>query len=203
MSEVDDNGLVVDDLRVPPLRPISLTVARGECVGLSGPSGSGKSRLLRAIADLDCAPGEVRLDGERREAMPAPEWRRRVMFVPAESQWWADVVITHFLAPPAAADLDALGLAETDLHADPAALSSGERQRLALLRAVLREPACVLLDEPTANLDAGSVERVERWLDDRRRAGVALLWVSHDPAQIARVAQRAFRLRDRLLEPVA
>ena len=195
--------LTLNELQVPPLQPVSLTVDSGECVGLSGVSGSGKSRLLRAIADLDPADGEMSLDGQPSRAMPAPEWRRRVRLVPAESHWWADRVDEHFEAPPDARDLEALGLAEVDLSVDPGSLSSGERQRMALLRAVLPGPACLLLDEPTANLDEDSVARVERWLAGYRERGMAMIWVSHDPEQIERVADRAYRLRAGALEPAA
>ena len=80
--------------------------------------------------------------------------------------------------------------------------STGERQRLALLRTLMRQPAALLLDEPTGNLDEDSTARVEALLDDYRRAhDAALLWVSHDPRQAARVAQRRFVLVDgRLVE---
>lgn len=195
--------LTLQSLEVPPLQPVSLTVGGGECVGLSGVSGSGKSRLLRAIADLDPAAGEVMLDDQPRTAIPAPTWRRRVTLVAAESHWWADRIGAHFQAPPGKADLEALGLPALDLDSDPAALSSGERQRLALLRAALPGPACLLLDEPSANLDEDSTAQVERWLAVRRERGMALVWVSHDPAQIARVAQRAYRLRNGALEAAA
>ncbi len=195
--------LTLKSLEVPPLQPVSLTVEGGECVGLSGVSGSGKSRMLRAIADLDPAVGEVTLDGASREAIPAPQWRRRVTLVPAESHWWADRLGAHFPKLPDPGEFDALGLPALDPGTDPAELSSGERQRLALLRAVLPGPACLLLDEPTANLDEDSTARVERWLAAHRERGMALIWVSHDPAQIARVAQCAYRLEAGVLEPAA
>ncbi|WBF19286.1 ATP-binding cassette domain-containing protein [Halomonas elongata] len=76
-------------------------------------------------------------------------------------------------------------------------LSSGEKQRLALLRAVAREPEALLLDEPTANLDEATIRRVEAWLVERIRArGWPTLWVAHDTGQIARVADRHWCIRD-------
>ena len=76
--------LRVVDLIRPGLGPISLHVDAGECVSVAGPSGAGKSLLLRTIADFDPAGGEVTLDGAVREAMPAPAWRRQVMYVATE-----------------------------------------------------------------------------------------------------------------------
>jgi hypothetical protein len=79
--------------------------------------------------------------------------------------------------------------------------STGEKQRLALLRSLMQGPAVLLLDEPTGNLDQDSTRRVEALLDDyRQQQSAALLWVTHDPEQIRRVARRSFTLRNGLLE---
>lgn len=193
-------GLHLRGLRAEPLGAIDLDVSPGECIGLAGPSGSGKSRLLRAIADLDPTPGRVWLDGVERDRMTAPQWRGRVVMVPAESHWWGDRLADHFHDCPDAGELSALGLEGISMQSDPADLSSGERQRLALLRALSAGPKCLLLDEPTANLDEDSAQRVEAWLAERRRHGLAVIWVSHDPAQIARVAQQIYRIRGGRLE---
>ena len=88
----------VRNLSRPGLEPLSFELAAGGCLGISGPSGAGKSLLLRALADLDASEGEVGLDGTRREDLPAPLWRRRVCFLPAESGWWADRVGAHLPA---------------------------------------------------------------------------------------------------------
>lgn len=189
-------GLVLANVDAPPLAGVNLTVPAGACVCLTGLSGSGKSRLLRAVVDLDPAGGVFRLDGTARETLPPEEWRRRIMLVPADSAWWTDHVIDHLPRRPDPAVLERLQLADVDLDADPAGLSSGERQRFALLRAVMRAPQFLLLDEPTANLDAANVARVEQWLLDLCRAGTGLLWVSHDAAQVARVADRVVAVRD-------
>src|SRR5271154_2150906 len=76
--------------------PFDLALAPGECVGITGASGSGKSLFLRMICDLDPNDGEVWLDGAPRSAMSAPAWRRRVVYVPAESGWWSDHIAAHF-----------------------------------------------------------------------------------------------------------
>lgn len=182
--------LALGALTVGPVGPIDLEVAPGEIVCLSGPSGAGKSRLLRAIADLDPHQGVVRLGRDEQQQMPGHRWRAQVTMMPAESQWWFDRVGEHFPDGP----ID--GLAE--LGIDPAAadwevsrLSSGEKQRLALLRVLARGPRALLLDEPCANLDKKATERVEALLQSRiREDGLPTLWVSHDPAQISRVADR-------------
>jgi phosphate-transporting ATPase len=88
--------LQIENLAVPGLRPVTFSLSDGECVAVRGPSGAGKTLLLRAIADLDPSSGSVRLDGIDRQAIPAPEWRRRVGYVPGEPGWWADRIGAHF-----------------------------------------------------------------------------------------------------------
>jgi ABC-type iron transport system FetAB ATPase subunit len=195
-------ALVLHQLRTRHVGPIELTVEAGECVCIRGASGSGKSLLLRAIADLDPHQGEARLDARACAVMPAPQWRHQVALVMAEGQWWAETVSAHFADGCDPAWLERLSLPAAALDWEVARCSTGERQRLALLRTLMRRPAALLLDEPTGNLDEDSTARVEALLDDyRREHGAALLWVSHDPRQAARVAQRRFLLEDgRLVE---
>jgi ABC-type iron transport system FetAB ATPase subunit len=193
------SGLTLKGFATPLLDPFDLELAAGECVTLSGPSGSGKSRLLRAIADLDPHAGEAWCDGARQQALSGPAWRRRVALLPAESAWWSERVGDHF------AGLDSALLARLKLPPEAAdwevgRLSSGERQRLALLRLLSIEPEVLLLDEPTANLDQTNGERVEALLRDWRiERGTAVLWVSHDPAQQQRVGERRLRIEARRL----
>jgi ABC-type iron transport system FetAB ATPase subunit len=204
--------------------PFSFSLERGECVALSGPSGCGKTLLLRALADLDPAEGSVRIDGVDRNEMPAPEWRRQVGWLPAESSWWFDRVGEHFpnlgtllhrdaqnfpnigkrdeLAPRSAEEqrscfhcLETLGFEEDVLEWRVERLSTGERQRLALFRLLLNEPKALLLDEPTAALDVSNVRKVEALISNvRKTTGAAILWVSHDVEQIERVADRHLKL---------
>lgn len=189
--------LRLDQLATRHVGPLSLSIAAGECVCLRGPSGSGKSLLLRAIADLDPHRGEVFLDDIACAALPAPVWRRQVVLVMAESQWWAERVGDHFAAGVEPDWLRRLDLAPDALDWQVARCSTGERQRLALLRALMQMPRALLLDEPTGNLDADNTRRVEALLADyRSQRGAALVWVSHDDSQAARVAQRRFRLQD-------
>lgn len=195
-------SLTIDALGTSELDALTLTVPPGRIVCLSGASGSGKSRLLRAIADLDPHDGEVRLGEMPAHSMRADEWRRRVMLVPAESRWWHDTVGEH-CGPLREADLAALGF-EPEVHQWPVSrLSSGEKQRLALYRALSLDPDALLLDEPTANLDAATRERVEQWLLQRiHEQQLPTLWVAHDPSQIARVGDAHYSINGRHLEEV-
>ena len=76
--------LRVEHLQAGTLPPLTFEVGAGECLAVEGPSGAGKTRLLRAIADLDSAPGQVFLNGAERNEMPAPRWRRHVRYCAAE-----------------------------------------------------------------------------------------------------------------------
>lgn len=183
------------------LNNIDLEVLPGEIVCLSGASGSGKSRLLRAVADLEPHEGEVWLGDQAQAQVPGHAWRRRVMLVPAESHWWAETVKQHFADEPADVELQALGFTRETLSWQVGRLSTGEKQRLGLLRAVSREPQVLLLDEPTANLDDATSACVEAWLSERIRSrGWPTLWVAHDRRQISRVASRHWRIVSGRLE---
>ena len=176
--------------------PISFDIAAGECLALMGPSGAGKSLLLRAIVDLDPSTGNVMVGGRARDDMPASEWRKLVALVPAESGWWADRVRDHFPVKFDATELiENLGLAGA-LEWEVSRLSSGERQRLALARALCSTPEALLLDEPTASLDAHSSGLVEDLIRECCADGMALLLVTHDRRQAERMAKRLLRLSD-------
>src|ERR1700761_3284357 len=92
----DERRLRIAGLKSALAGPFDLAVPRGGCIGITGPSGSGKSLFLRMICDLDPNEGDVWLDGAPRASMSAPAWRRQVVYVPAESGWWADQIIAHF-----------------------------------------------------------------------------------------------------------
>ena len=183
--------LQIRDLRTNILKPASLALAAGECVVVKGPSGAGKTLLLRAIADLDPNQGSVSLEGRDRLTIPGPEWRRLMGYVPAEPGWWAETVGEHFGDWTAtAAVLTNLGFPEEAKGWPIARLSTGERLRLALVRALIIGPKVLLLDEPTAALDPASVAAVESLIATRMRAGLAVLWVTHDADQARRIARR-------------
>ena len=183
--------LVVRDLRAAAIECRALELAAGECLAVQGPSGSGKTLLLRALADLDPAAGEVRLDGALRESVPGPGWRRQVMLVPAEPGWWALQVREHFYRDPSPDLLSGLGFEPATLDLAVERLSTGERQRLALARALVLEPRVLLLDEPTSALDAASKAAVESLLGDFLGAGGGIVMTTHEPAQAERLGARA------------
>jgi ABC-type iron transport system FetAB ATPase subunit len=194
-------GLRLSGIRPRVIEPVALTVAPGELVFLSGPSGSGKSLLLRAIADLDLHPGEAWLDDASRSSMPAPEWRRRVGLLPAESHWWGEDVSDHFSCD-AAGFLEPLGFGPEVMGWSVSRLSTGERQRLALARLLANGPEVLLLDEATANLDPTNRDRVEAVVERyRAERQAAVLWVSHDPEQRRRLGGRSLAIQDGRLEP--
>ena len=201
------------------LAPVDLTIVAGGLVFVSGPSGAGKSLLLRAVADLDPNDGDAFVGELARSALSAPEWRRRVGLLPAESGWWDETVGAHF---PASGQQTVGDPADSENQSDPidllrqlgfdadvlgwtvSRLSTGERQRLALARLLANVPEALLLDEATANLDPSNRERVEAVVDDyRQRHAAAVLWVSHDPEQRARLSDRSLVIRDGQLLPEA
>jgi putative ABC transport system ATP-binding protein len=197
-------------LRVRRLRsrlagPFNLEVAAGSCAAITGPSGAGKSLLLRMIADLDPHEGEVFLGEVSRASMPATQWRRLVVYVAAQAGWWADNVLEHF--PPgrlaqSRALARRLGLTEDLFAAAVARLSTGEKQRLALVRALVIEPPVFLLDEPTAALDGRSVELMEGLIKECMASGTAIVLVTHDPEQAQRLGTSRYCMAAGKLEAI-
>ena len=182
--------LFVRDLTRPGLGPVSFDLPDGEILAVRGPSGAGKSLLLRALADLDPNDGEVALDERSRAAMPAPQWRRLVCYVAAEPGWWAETPAAHFDDWEAAVPLVERLLLPAGIGARPIALlSTGERQRLALLRALRLSPRVLLLDEPTGPLDAAATAAVEALVGELLADGTSALWVTHDGRQAERIAR--------------
>jgi ABC-type iron transport system FetAB ATPase subunit len=168
-------------------------------------SGSGKTLLLRSIADLDEHQGECLLNGISRSAYPAFEWRSRVALVPAESRWWHELVGDHLICRHGerlAVDLlESCGFGAEVLNWEVQRLSSGEKQRLSVVRALVREPAVLLLDEIGSSLDGDSELLLEQMLMDyRRRKRASMLWVSHNSEQLARVADTVLVLHPDRLE---
>lgn len=181
--------------------PVDLEADAGRCVAIEGRSGAGKSVLLRMIADLDPHAGESLLDGQACSRMPAPAWRRAVTYVAADSGWWRERVGEHF-APDAdlAHLLPAVGIAPEAADWPVARLSTGERQRLALLRALRPGNRVLLLDEPTSGLDPESTRLVEQLLRQRMAQGAAVVMVTHDPEQPQRMGAVRYALREGRLQ---
>jgi len=172
---------------------VSFELKEGECIALQGPSGVGKSLLLRAIADLDPNEGTVKLDGTLREAMPAPLWRKQVTYLAAEPGWWSDTVQEHFHGWDDAIPLvTRLGLPPGCGTWPIQRLSTGEKQRLGLARALMLQSRVLLLDEPTSALDSESTASVESLIAERISCGTSVVWSTHDSAQARRVGSRLF-----------
>lgn len=189
--------LSVEQLRSPRAGPFDFGLAVGECVCIVGRSGAGKSVFLRLLADLDPNDGVVRLSGAERHSFSGPGWRQRVVYQAAEPAWWMPTMREH-LAPadadPALALMARLGLAPALFDQPIVQLSTGQRQRLALVRAAARKPDVLLLDEPTASLDNESTARVEAVLKDILRAGAGIVWVTHSREQAQRLGDRVLAI---------
>jgi UDP-glucose/iron transport system ATP-binding protein len=192
-------NLTIRNLSSSLVGPFDFVVEAGECLAISGPSGSGKSLLLRMIADLDPNEGQVALGELNREQCDAPQWRRHVTYVAADAGWWADAVAEHF-APETLEAAKRLGerlALKAELFEGPVSrLSMGEKQRLALIRALVKAPSVLLLDEPTSSLDQDSVARTEAVLEERLAEGLILVVVTHDPGQAERLGDRRFEMRN-------
>ena len=184
--------LEVSDLHRVGLKPTSFSLPHGTCIAVKGPSGAGKTLLMRAIADLDPNEGRVTLNGEDRVLIPAPLWRRRVAYVPAEPGWWAETIGEHFDDWATALPLiERVGLTGEAMDWPVVRCSTGERQRLALVRALALKPQVLLLDEPTAALDAAMAGAVEELIVELVAGGASALWITHNAEQAGRVAKRA------------
>lgn len=167
---------------------LSISLLQHQVLLLSGPSGSGKSLLLRAMADLDVHVGQVFLRGVSQTLISPEDWRRQVAYVAAETAWWAATVGAHFLHQPSIDQLQQLGFEADVMGWQVERMSSGERQRLGILRALVISPSILLLDEPTANLDKDNTLAVEALLMDTiNQQEVAAVWVSHNAEQRSRI----------------
>ena len=198
--------LSVRALRSDLAGPFDLELAPGECLAITGESGSGKSLFLRMIADLDPNEGEAALDGAERCSLTGPEWRRLTPYVAAESGWWLPNAAGHFphyKREEARGLAERLGVGPEPFEGEVRRLSTGERQRLAIVRGLVLDSPVLLLDEPTGPLDPESVARVEALLLERMKAGTTLVVVSHDPTQPGRLGARHRVMRNRRLEPEA
>ena len=185
--------LKVEELEVLGLAPVSFAVESGECVAVRGASGSGKSLLLRAIADLDPAPGAVRLDDLERASTEPCTWRTKVRYFQPEPGFWAPTVGGHL---ENAELITRLGLPEEAMDWEVERLSTGEKQRVSLARGFADNPPVLLLDEPTSGLDAEAATAVEALINEALSAGAHALLVSHDEAQAKRMARRALHIKD-------
>ena len=211
---VEARGLVksYDDGRVEALRGVDVQIDAGEYVAISGPSGSGKSTLLHLLGGLDTATrGQVFFKGsELGNAVDLDSYRsRQVGFIfqafhllptlrAVENVQVAMLALhqnANHRAERAVALLEEMGL-EARMRHFPNQLSAGERQRVAIARALANDPAILLADEPTGNLDStNSAHIMEILCGIQRQRGMTLIIVTHEN-DIAHAAPRHIRIRD-------
>ena len=187
----------------PIVDRVSLTVAEAEVLAIVGPSGAGKSSFLRLLNRLDePTEGTVLIDGTDYRAIPPTELRCQVGFVPQEPALRDGTVAEtvtigpHLRDKPVSGDAVDQLLSRVDLEGyasrDVLTLSGGEAQRVAIARTIINDPDIVLLDEPTASLDATAEARVEEMLTDLiTESDLTCVLVTHDRDQARRLADRA------------
>ena len=203
----------IGDIEVRALRGVSVTVERGDFVAIMGASGSGKSTLMNIIGCLDVPDrGWYWLDGvdvrQLDERALSRVRSRKIGFVfqsfnlIARTSAFANVELplaymgvgSRERRERAAAALDAVGLGDRAHHV-PSELSGGQQQRAAIARALITNPALILADEPTGNLDSVSSAEVMEIFDSVHRAGRTVVMITHEE-DIAARARRVIRLRD-------
>ncbi|MCF8067998.1 MAG: ABC transporter ATP-binding protein [Desulfobacterales bacterium] len=184
--------LTVENLSFQNFGPFNFSIEKSECIGITGASGAGKTLLLRAISDMDTHSGKILLNGIVSSEIPAPEWRTKVALLPAESAWWHETVGEHIK------DIDhewlkALSFDSSVINWHVSRLSTGERQRLSLLRLLSNKPDVLLLDEPTANLDAERTLQVENFIESYKSENRAsIIWVGHNLEQLKKVSDQRY-----------
>jgi putative ABC transport system ATP-binding protein len=202
---------------VQALREVNLTIGRGELVGIVGPSGSGKTTLLQLMGTLDRpTSGRVRITGLDVAAMADEDVAylraTRIGFIfqqfflaehstaldnVADGLLYAGIPLTQ-RRQRALDALEVVGLAQRH-HARPTQLSGGQRQRVAIARALVGQPAIVLADEPTGNLDQATGHAILALIDQLHQAGSTIVVITHDHAIAERMPRKVEILDGRIV----
>ena len=201
-------GLTINLRGAQLITAFSASLGPGECIGLEGVSGCGKTTLLRGIAGLvDSQSGNVTLDGMTPEQLGWPAFRRKVVYSAQDPVMYAGSVEanlcaafrfqtakTTYSAERALSHLKTLGLGAEVLYQRAESLSVGQRQRVALVRALLLTPRVLLMDEPTSALDRVATTGVEKLIQSFLQCGGAAFVVSHDTGLLRRTCDRTITL---------
>ena len=204
------------EMDVPVLKGVDLEIQEGEYIALMGPSGSGKSTLMNILGCLDVpTSGRYSMEGRDVGSLSDDELAlvrgQRIGFVfqtfnlLSRTSALENVELPlHYQGKPARkaalAALDSVGLSHRADH-QPSQLSGGERQRVAIARALVTDPALILADEPTGNLDSKTGTEILEIIDGLARRGVTVVLVTHD-LSVAAHAQRIIHLKDGKIERV-
>ena len=188
----------------PILKGITLSVPCDGILAVAGPSGSGKSTLLRLLNRLDDpVSGSITWDGRNIADWDPRELRRRVAMIFQSAPIFRGTVFDNFgVAQPGLSIerahhvLDHVGMPRALLERPADQLSGGEAQRMSIARALLTEPKVLLADEPTAALDTASRRTIEDLARELAASGVPMVWITHDTAQLRRLADHAVVLVD-------
>lgn len=191
--------LRIDQVKHSIINASRLDANPGDCIALSAPSGAGKSVFLKILADLIPNEAQLSLNNQSHQHFSGAQWRKNVIYVAADATWWHEQVCDHFPEPdcPPTELFNAIGLDRDLWNQSVSKLSSGQRQRLALLRAIVRAPAVLLLDEPTANLDQENTLRVEALIQTCLNNNGIVIFSSHNDAQRNRLANRHWQIKDK------
>lgn len=202
--EFKDVSFKVGDVTI--IDGISLDVEKGEFISIVGPSGSGKSTFIKLAADLiSPTKGEIYFKGKNYLEYPPTELRKEIMMSFQSPYLFGDTVIDNLKFPFEVREkeldkdricqlLNEFQMSDDFLEKEVTNLSGGEKQRIALIRSLVFEPEVLLLDEVTSALDVENTEIVEKAIKRRNDEGMTIMWITHNPEQSKKYANRLIEI---------